>query len=120
MELLMLGGIVGASVHGGISTQNSAQKLETQLCNLNGSLSSYVKNATDDTKLYSKEYFQQQQKLNQLKDKKGTVQQDIKLEHENYKKTMTFFKIAGIGFGLVLIFIFFTKKVILKETAMKK
>jgi hypothetical protein len=116
----MLAGIIGGSVHGGISTQDSAQKLETQLCNLNGSLSSYVTLATKDTKLYSDEYFQQQQKLNQLKDKIGNVQQDIKLEHENYKKTITFFKIAGIGFGLVLIFIFFTKKVILKETAMKK
>ena len=37
-----------------------------------------------------------------------TVKQDIKLEHENYKKTTTFLKVAGIGFGLILIFIFFT------------
>ena len=36
------------------------------------------------------------------------------------KKPLLFIKIAGIGFALVLIFIFFTKKVILKETAMKK
>lgn len=121
MDFFMLAGIIGASVHGGLSTQNSLKDLQTQMCKLNGTLSDYVKSATTDiTEIYSREYFQQQQKINQLKDKIGIVQQDIKLEHENYKKTITFFKIAGIGFALVLIFIFFTKKVILKETAMKK
>ena len=119
MEAFMLAGIVGASVHGGISTGNSLNKLQTQLCTLNGTLSDYVTTASGDTKLYSREYFQQQQKINQLKDKIGIVQQDIKLEHDNYKKTTTFLKVAGIGFGLIMIFIFFTKKVILKETAMK-
>jgi len=116
----MLAGIVGASIHGGMSANNSLQNLQTQMCKLNGSLSDYVKNASDDIQTYSEEYFQQQQKINQLKDKIGVVQQDIKLEHENYKKTTTFLTVAGIGFGLILIFIFFTKKVILKETAMKK
>jgi len=120
MEAFMLAGMIGASIHGGISTNNSLQNLQTQMCKLNGSLSNYVKSASKETKLYSEEYFQQQQKINQLKDKIGIVQQDIKLEHENYKKTTTFLTVAGIGFGLILIFIFFTKKVILKETAMKK
>ena len=120
MEAFMLAGIIGASVHGGISTNNSLQNLQTQMCKLNGTLSNYVKSSSDDIGIYTREYFQQQQKINQLKDKIGTIQQDIKLEHENYKKTTTFLTVAGIGFGLILIFIFFTKKVILKETAMKK
>lgn len=120
MEVFMLAGIIGASVHGGISTHDSLHKLQGQMCSLNGTLSNYVENASKETEIYSEEYFQQQQKINQLKDQIGIVQQDIKLEHENYKKTTTFIKIAGIGFALVLIFIFFTKKVILKETAMKK
>ena len=92
MDFFMLAGIIGASVHGGISTHDSLHKLQGQMCSLNGTLSDYVKSAKDDIKeIYSREYFQQQQKINQLKDKIGIIQQDIKLEHENYKKTTTFY-----------------------------
>ena len=53
MEVFMLAGIIGASVHGGISTNDSLQKLEGQMCKLNGTLSEYVTNASKETELYS-------------------------------------------------------------------
>ena len=110
--------ITGATIHGGITGGEAGEQAKKQVCTLNKNIQDYIKTSQTDIELYSQEFYESNQQVLKLRDNISLVQQDVKIAHDNYKKSMTFFTIFGISLAIVLIFILVTKKVILHETAL--
>jgi hypothetical protein len=118
MAGMLIAGAIFGGLSGGINAHNQQQDINNQVCQTKQKIADYIKTSGQQYELYSTEYLDQKKKLNKLLQDINIINQNTKIAHQNFKKTYTYFLIGGISLLIVLVFIFFTKKVILKETAM--
>ena len=77
-----------------------------------------LKTSQEEIQLYKEEWYQRNTKLKGLRNNISNLHLDVKLAHDSYKNSMTFFKVFGISLAVIIIFILVTKKIILHETAL--
>jgi p-aminobenzoyl-glutamate transporter AbgT len=120
MAAMLVGGAVFGGLSGGLNAHNQQQDINNQVCQTKKKIAEYIKTSGEQYELYSTEYLNQKKQLNKLLQDINIINQNTKIAHQNFKKTYTYFLIGGITLLILLVFIFVTKKVILKETAMVK
>lgn len=120
MAFMLLAGALFGGLSGGLNAHNQQQDINNQVCQTKQKIADYIKTSGQQYELYSNEYLNQKKQLDKLLQDINIINQNTKIAHQNFKKTYNYFLIGGISLLIVLVFIFFTKKVILKETAMVK
>jgi hypothetical protein len=120
LAILFVLGMVGGAASGGYNAATQQASYNQKLCNLQKTMREYQKVANTEVELFTQEYFQWKKKVSDLQDQIQLLHADTLQIKKDFDKNYLFFAIAGIGIMLILIFVFVTKKIILKESAMSK
>ncbi len=108
--------VIMGTIGGGLSAAKQQGQIKNQVCQISDQMNQYKLNALAQLSATQEEQTLYQQKLDNLGSQMATIQNNIKFNHDNYKKTYTYYTIGFIVILMLLIFIFAAKKFILKAT----
>jgi len=110
-------GMLGAGVSGGFNAGEQQASIKKDVCNLAKQMAQYKASMSSEVSILNAEAAQVQSELDDMAVQMSQLKDDIRIKHDNFKKTYDIWVVVSILFLLALIFVFASKKLILKATS---
>lgn len=108
-------GILGGTA-GGITASKQQSQINTNICDLATKMAKYKNTMVEADSALLVQTANTQQQVTDLAFQISSLQDDIRLQHQQFKKTYMYWVIAAIIFLMILVFMFASKKILLKAT----
>jgi len=105
-----------ASMTGGISASAQQREINDNICTLAKQMTQYKENMKDFDNILSLETAEVRAQTTDLMFEIVTIQDSLRKQHAQFKKTYMLWSVVGIIFMILLVFIFASKIVILKAS----